>query len=302
MEESTKRLVLFFLFPLLVVAGLVYIANKELRPDYIMTVSYYDVGQGDATLIETYQGNQVLIDGGPSDAVLSKLGADLPFYDRSLDAVILTHPHADHLSGLLDVLKRYRVERILMPRFTEAESSEFREFLRLADEKKIPIDYLRTGQRIYLDAATVFDVLSPQDNVMGAVTDKSSGEGKGVNDGSLVGRLSFGKTKFFFAADAGASVENFLDNHFSLTADVLKVGHHGSSSSSSTEFLDKVKPAYAVIEVGENRYGHPSEETLKRIEAAGVMVLRTDREGTIKFSSDGSIVFKNYDEYHGRTF
>lgn len=287
MEETTRKLLIYLIFPLVAFAALSTIAEREVLPDHLLRVSFLDVGQGDSVLIRTFEGNDVLIDGGPSDAVLSELGRNLPFFERTLDAVILTHPHSDHVSGLVDVLKRYRVKAIYLPEFADAESSDYQALLMLAEEKGIRKTYLRTGQRVWLDSATVFDVLSPEGKVAGAVTDKSSGEGKGINDGSLVGRLSFGKTRFLFTADAGAPVEAFMNGHFELKADVLKVGHHGSNTSSSVEFLDKVKPAYAVIEVGENRYGHPSEETLKRIEAAGAMVLRTDHDGTVTFTSDG---------------
>ncbi|MGE5392931.1 MAG: ComEC/Rec2 family competence protein [Candidatus Saccharibacteria bacterium] len=290
METGTKRIIKYLLCPLLIAAGLVGVAAREFKPDYLLHVSFYDVGQGDAALVRTFEGNQILIDGGPSDAILSRLGSDLPFYDRSIEAVILTHPHADHLSGLVDVLRRYRVRRILMPEFKDADSAAFREFLGTAQEKRVPIVFLKTGERVYLDDATVFDVLSPQGSVLGAVTDQSSGEGKGVNDGSLVGRLSFGQTRFLFEADAGANVESSLAGRYDLQADVLKVAHHGSAYASSSGFLAQVRPRYAVIEVGKNNYGHPADEVLDNLKKAGVTVLRTDQDGTVKFTSDGGSV------------
>lgn len=281
MERSTKTILLFLIFPLVLANILIFVGKRQLQPDFLLHANFYDVGQGDAIFIQTYLGNQVLIDGGPSGQVLQYLGKDLPFFDRTIDMLILTHAHTDHVAGLNDVLKRYKVKKVVLPNF-DHDAPAFRDFLNLIEKKKIEKVYAREGQRIYLDPATVFDVYYPTSQIS---TDD-------VNDSSIVGKLSFGHNRFLFMGDAGTKVEALLLPKYNLDVDLLKVGHHGSRHSTSLEFLQEVTPNFAIIQVGKNNYGHPTPETLANLKKANAYVLRNDQDGTVKFVSDGVYLYK----------
>ena len=294
MEATTKNLLRFLILPLVVLAVVLFVADRQVRPDFLLHVDFFDVGQGDSMFIQTYLGNQIVIDGGPSDQVLSELGKVMPFFDRWIDMLVLTHPHADHVTGLTDILKRYAVKKVLLPE-EKFSSAVYQEFLDLIEKKHIEKIYAQTGERVWLDPATVFDVYSPPagqiDETKGS--DAFGNNSMDVNDTSIVGKLSFGKTRFLFMGDAGFAVEQELIPEFNLQADVLKVGHHGSRYSSSAEFLQAVSPKYAVIEVGaKNTYGHPTQQTLDALAAVHAQIFRTDVDHTVEFTSDGTNLAK----------
>lgn len=294
METQTKKLLTFFLLPLALLTAVVWIAQFETQPDWRLHVNFYDVGQGDSIFIQTYLGRQIVVDGGPSDLVLERLGADLPFFDRSIDMLILTHPHADHVIGLVDILRRYQVKKVLLPD-VKFNSSAYQEFLDLIEKKHIEKIFAQAGQRVWLDNSTVLDIYYPGP---GQIDQSAGKEGFGVaslqvNDTSIVAKLSFGRSHILFTGDAGVDIEHQLMTEFNLQSDILKVGHHGSSFSSSKEFLEEVRPAYAVIEVGQNNYGHPTAVTLDNLAAVGARIFRTDTDHTVRFTSDGTELYKN---------
>ncbi len=292
MEKQTENILKWFLVPCLFATVAVWAGYFQFQPDFLMHVAFYDVGQGDAIFVQTYLGNQILIDGGPSDVVLQHVGQDMPFFDRTIDLLILTHAHTDHVAGLVDVLKRYKIKKIVLPE-VEFHSGSYAEFLRLVDEKKIEKIFARAGQRIYLDKATVFDIYYPTGKIAGLTSIGSYQlESDDLNDTSIVGKLSFGKSKILLTGDAGVTIERQLLPQFDLDADLLKVGHHGSRFSTSKEFLDEVTPEYAVIQVGKNNYGHPTEEAIGRIKGANTEIFRTDQDKTIKFTSDGTSLYR----------
>lgn len=248
----------------------------ESRQDFLLHV--FDVGQGDAIFLEIPGGYQVLIDGGPSGVVISKLGRTMPFWDRSLDLVVLTHPDKDHITGLLDVLKRYRVEAILWSG-AEHSTAEYHEWLRLIKEEGVHIILARAGQLLQFPTGVTLDILAPfmddKGNLIGA-----------LNDTSVVSMIYYGNTKILLMGDAGKVTERRLlfEQGEGLDADILKVGHHGSNTSSIEEFLQMVSPDIAVISVGRNnRYGHPRQEVLDRLQRSGAAIRRTDVEGDITF-------------------
>ena len=271
----------FLLITLGVITILVWIAAVSLKPDYKLHVSIYDIGQGDSIFIETYRGNQILIDGGPDGTILSKLGSDMPFYDRTIDLIVLTHPHADHVSGLVEVLRRYRVKHVL---FTGVayDTQVYKRFRELVAELKISVTLAQAGQRVYLDDATVLDILHP----LALITDKTV---KDVNESSIVAKLSFGTVDFLLTGDASVANERaMIAGGYAMDAEVLKVGHQGSRTSTDPQFLHAVSADFAVISVGEdNRYGHPHEEVVTRLEQSGLTLLRTDKDGDVRFKSDG---------------
>jgi competence protein ComEC len=281
MDTNTKNGLKLLILPLVLATALVHYYAYQVQPDNLMRVDFLSVGQGDATLITTFQGTQVLVDGGPGSAVLQELGEELPLLDRTLEMVVLTHPHLDHFEGLIHVLNHYRVRKVLMPN-VDYSSPPYDAFEAAAKAEGAEIIYAVQGQRIWLDQATVLDVMYP--------TFKDPfrpPKNFDLNDTSIVAKLIFGKTKILFTGDAGIDVEHELLPMFDLDADILKVGHHGSKHSSSEQFLSEVTPEFSVIEVGENKYGHPAPEVMQRLSEIKSQVFRTD-QANLEFISDGS--------------
>ena len=269
--------------PLLVVAILASLAAATM-PDDNLHISFLDVGQGVAILIQ--KGNQqVLVDGGPSPQAISlELGKRLPFWDRTIDLLILTHPSADHVSGLVEVLHRYQVKQALYPDL-DFQSNIYNEWLSLIQQQDIKYTLAQAGQQIDLGEGVVIEVLNPP---MALLTDTQSD----IDNNGLVLRVSIGEVSFLLTADAMWEAEfELITRRANLTSTVLKVGHHGSNTSTSPEFLAVVDPQLAVISVGaDNTFGHPTPEVMDRlIEKVGSEenIYRTDEQGTIEFITDG---------------
>jgi competence protein ComEC len=246
-------------------------------------VSFVDVGQGDAVFI--WKGSQqVLVDGGPSPGAITRaLGRRMPFWDRTIDLLVLTHPHQDHLAGLVEVLRRYRVGRVLFPS-VNSSSPLFEEWLRTVDEKGVESTFARAGQRIDIADGLVMEVLNPP---LIFLTD---GEADVDNNGVVL-RLAYGEVSFLLTADIQREAEWELTRERAhLASTVLKVAHHGSTTSTTPGFLSVVSPALAVISVGvDNSFGLPDGDVISRLEekvGAGNLY-RTDIQGTIEFTTDG---------------
>lgn len=245
------------------------------------TLSFYalNVGQGDALFIETPEKHQVVVDGGPDMRVLSELSRVMPFYDRTIDMLVLSHPQADHMFGLLEILKRYRVANVLMTG-VNYPTDLYAEFLKLVREEGAHVVFAHAGQTVALGSVEL-DVLYPLGIIHGtdAVGD--------VNDTSLAGVVRYGDTSFLFMGDAGLAEEVVLvESGVSLDIDVLKISHHGSRTSTSQLFLEKTTPEIAVVSVGaKNTYGHPNPDTLARL--GNIPLYRTDTQGRVKVVSDG---------------
>jgi len=251
-----------------------------------LKVYFLDVGQGDAIFIQASNGNQILIDAGPNKQVLRKLSKVMPFYDRSIDIVIESHPDSDHIGGLPEVLKRYDVFLVMEPG-VGSDNAVYAETEKIIKEKRIKKILARKGMRVNLGDGTRLDILFPDRDVFEL----------GTNDASIVARLVYGENKFLFTGDSPQKIEDYLVSIFgkNLQSDVLKLGHHGSRTSTSEEFLGYVEPKYAIISAGkDNRYGHPHKEILDRLNQFGISILRTDEKGTIKMQGDGeNIIFVN---------
>lgn len=254
----------------------VYLAT----PPGILTIAFLDVGQGDAIFIEAPNGNQLLIDGGRGGQVLSALNEVMPWFDRSFEVVMATHPDADHMGGLVAVLSRYSVDQTVDPS-KSSPTQTYQTYRRLIDSKKITNLTLSRGAKIILDQGVEFMVLSPSGEVDQLET----------NEASIVGKLTYGRNTVLLTGDAPNYVEqNLLFRGLApeLGAEILKVGHHGSKHSSSLAFIEAVKPTYAVISVGAtNSYGHPHPSVLERLNSKNIKTLRTDQLGTIIFTGDG---------------
>ncbi len=270
-------------FWLVLVLALVWAAVFQL-PDKNLHLVFCDVGQGDAILI-SYRAHQILIDGGPNNQVLSCLGNNLPFWDRTIEMVVATHPDADHITGLIDVVKRYSVEQFVLNSVGK-DSGVFREFRRVVEEEGVGVYFPEKGDQIKFGSLNLA-VLWPltQEKVLGATMME-----KEVNETSVVLQLSLGEFNVLLTGDISSPTEAQLDLS---DVEVLKVAHHGSKFSTSEEFLKKVQPELAVISVGKNSFGHPTKEVLGRLEALGITFLRTDQEGEIEVVSNGRKWYSN---------
>ena len=275
-----KRFV-FLILGILIIANIYsWVVVYELQKLQPLEVVFFDIGQGDAIFVETPHNYQILIDGGPTSAVLEKLGNEMPFWDRTIDLIVLTHPEHDHIAGLIEVLKRYEVDFVLWTGVLR-NTGEYEEWKRLIEEQDVKVKIAEIGQKIITPTA-FFEVLHPFENLEGK-------EVKNTNNSSIGLRLVFEDNSFLFTGDLYKSgEEKLLDRGLYIDSDVLKVCHHGSKTSTSEKFLEKVTPEIAVISVGEeNHYGHPHPEVLEVLNKYGIKVLRTDRGGDIKIISDG---------------
>ncbi len=244
-----------------------------------LTVAFLDVGQGDAIYIEAPNGNQLLIDGGAGKQVLRELGRVMPFWDRSLDIVLATHPDQDHVGGLPAVLERMRVDNVITTENT-SDTGAYKAFEDVVLKKNPQRILARAGMRIVLDDGVVLEILFPTQSVRGWET----------NTGSIVARLTYGEQSFLLTGDSPISIEKYLvgKNGGKLKSTVLKLGHHGSRTSSSKIFLSATDPEYAVISAGkDNKYGHPHAEVVAFLEELKIPSFNTADSGTIIFKTDG---------------
>lgn len=278
MERFKKHIKWYFLILLAGTCGLVwYAVFRESRNG--LAVYILNIGQGDAIFVETPNGNQILIDGGPNKKVLSELAKIMPFYDKTIDMIILTHPHEDHLNGLNEVLKNYKVGAILESG-NRGETASYDVFQKLIKENGAKHFYARRGTKLNIAQNSRLDILLPIFNL-------KNGD---IHDQMVVGKLIYGKTGFMLTGDMEKNLESYLTTFEkeNLKSDVLKTGHHGSRTSTSENFLGWVSPKYTIISTGEkNKYGHPHKEVLDRLEKFGAQIFRTDLNGGIKIKSDG---------------
>ena len=262
---------LFFLFALY--------SNLHISRD-VLTVAFLDVGQGDAIFIETPSGKQMLIDGGAGRAVLSELSGVMPFFDRSIDVVLNTHPDKDHIGGLPDVFENYNVALVIDPA-VPMEKASYEEY-----EKDITLEaarhvVARRGQTLLFGDGVELHILFP---------DRDMSNVKNANDASVIVQLVYGETEVMLTGDAPESIEKYLVSlgAENLKSDILKAGHHGSRTSTSKGFVAAVDPAYTIISAGkDNSYGHPHKEVIETLTLASTTILGTYNEGTIIFESDG---------------
>ena len=267
---------------ILLVVGLVVWFYQARQPE-VFSLTFFDVGQGDAALVQIPGGQNILIDGGPDRSVLSKLGQTLPWGNRQIDLVILSHPHSDHVTGLAAVLENYQVRQVLITGVSHTAPA-YLQFLQYIRDKKIPALIGESGQIIKLAGGVEVQVLYPTSSYAAKVV-------ADINTTSLVVKIKYGETGVLFTGDMPIEVENeLLRRQLDLSAQILKVSHQGSLTSSGPDFLQAVNPTYAVISVGaRNLYGHPSAEVLNRLQNRGIIYWRTDQAGDIKFVSDGKI-------------
>lgn len=286
-------------------------------PDGKLHIVYCNVGQGDAAYIRTPSNQDMLIDGGPNDKVLSCLGKHMPFYDRTIDVVVLSHPQKDHMAGLISVLQRYNVKYFVIG-VESGTGEEYKKLIGLIDEKKIPYKNLYAGDGFRLGETEVkvlwpkkewiaskiardqSNNFSPEEDqplaetmkqwnnetMSGSVLGLSTDED--INEFSYYLDINYGKFNALFTGDGDSKIQSEIEKSAELPKmDILKVPHHGSKISLLPDFLDKIKPALSVISVGKNSYGHPTKEAINLLSDRAIRTMRTDLDGEIEVVSDG---------------
>ncbi len=263
--------VLFVLLSSILIYQYITFADKKLH------VVICNVGQGDAIFIRTPKGSDILVDSGPDDAVLNCLGKHMPFWDRSIEIVILTHPDADHVTGLVDVIKRYKVIRFYASNKT-TNTGVYKQFLQTLKENNIKQNYLSQGDKFVFKDGLTMKTLWPTHDWNGLTT----------NSFSVTELLTYGKFKALLTGDLDAEQ---LIQASSLGVDInfLKVPHHGSRFGLTGEILNILNPKIAVISVGKNSYGHPTQFILDLLKSKNIKTLRTDQVGDVEFISDGNM-------------
>lgn len=281
MEETSQNSFLLLVIFLLILAN-VYLWPFVFTLSDVLVVIFFDVGEGDSIFLVTPQGHQILIDGGPNERILEKLARQMPFWDHSLDLVVLTHPEYDHLHGLNKVLEHYQVERILW-NGVERDTAVYKEWREKIKNEGAEIKIAQAGQ-IIKAGVMKGTVLWPQESQQGKMMPQDS------NISSVVLKVQYGAGSFLLTGDLPIKAEaQMIANNATgtLKADVLKIGHHGSKSSTSKPFLAAVAPETAVISCGQNnRYGHPNQAVLQSLALFGIKVLRTDESGDILITAD----------------
>lgn len=258
---------------------LVYLSLYERRPNGFLSVYFFDVGQGDAILIESPSRQRILVDGGRNRKVLTELGKVMPFADRRIDVVIATHPDSDHIGGLPEIISRYKVGVFMEPGI-QLESSLENELQSRLENKDVPVVLARRGMVLTLGGGARLEILFP-------IKDVSNWE---TNRASIVSRLVYGEHEFLLTGDSPSQIESVLIalDKERLNVEVLKAGHHGSRTSTSPEFAKATNPEYAIISAGrDNTYGHPHQEVIEILNKVRAKILSTAERDTIKFETDG---------------
>ncbi|KKS05001.1 MAG: putative hydrolases of metallo-beta-lactamase fold protein [Candidatus Nomurabacteria bacterium GW2011_GWA2_41_25] len=285
-ENFKKRGLLIFCFFLLF-ANIFLIRLDWQDSHRKLTFAMLDVGQGDALFIESPTGTQIIFDAGPARKILGPLARVMSPFDRSIDSIVITNPDADHIGGFLDILKNYEV-RAVFESGTLSDSKTFQNLKTEIKNRNIPNILAKKGMKLNLGGSVFIDILFPDRDVSTWTT----------NDGSVVARLTYGKTAIMLTGDSTMKTEKIIlseNTPTQLKSTILKVGHHGSRTSSSFSFIKAVSPSYALISDGKNNtYGHPHPEVLDTLAQFGAQILRTDLLGTVILSCDrmGTCVIK----------
>ncbi|PIR42051.1 MAG: hypothetical protein COV30_00565 [Candidatus Yanofskybacteria bacterium CG10_big_fil_rev_8_21_14_0_10_37_15] len=278
MPKQLKLIHIVILLCLSVFAFSTYsIASQK---DGLLKIHFFNVGQGDAIFIETPNGNQVLIDGGPDNKIIQELAKVMSFYDKNIDLIVMTHSDADHLTGLLEVLNRYDVENLIYSDIVR-DSSLYNSWKKIVHEEMTNVIDPVAGKIIDLGNDATLTILNPSESLSGKIMEKTNNE-------SVVLKLKYGENEVLLTGDIEAKSERqILLSGNDIKVDILKIAHHGSKTSTIEEFLFETSPEVAIIQVGKNRYGHPTQEILTRLENFGIKYYRNDLDGTIKIVSDG---------------
>ncbi len=292
MNNRAKKI--FKIFILIIFISLAVFEYSKYKINDLQII-FFDIGQGDSILVRTPGRHNILIDGGKPKSVNDKnlsykFFRYLPFFDMNFDMLISSHPHLDHIGGLIDVTNTFPVNSVLHSGVAY-DSKEYDAWINLIKQKDIEENIAQSNQRYVFKSKrgdVTIDVIYPFSSIEGK-------EVNDVNDYSVVFYLTYKDKKIIFTGDISDEVEKVLEEKGYLEeVDLLKVAHQGSDTSTSKDFLEVIDPDYAVIMVGENSYGHPSPRILKRLERAGATIIRTDLSGDIVFYIDknGNLILK----------
>lgn len=249
-----------------------------------LSVRFLDVGQGDAIHVVTPDGYELLVDGGPTALVLRELASGRSFFDRTIDVVLATHPDSDHIAGLVDVLARYQVAT-LMQTTNINDTPAATAFKSAVQSEGAELVFAQAGQVIQLGASTTVRILAPSGDTSNWPSNASS----------IILQISYGEIDFLLTGDAPAATEEYVASLYgsSIASEVLKLGHHGSKTSTSDRFLDAVQPDFAVVSAAkDSRYGHPHAEVLERVAERSIQLSSTAQAGTLTFLTDGLTVWQ----------
>ena len=279
LKSYKKYNLLIFTFLLFVITLFLFFQDFK-NSSRVLTFAMLDVGQGDALFIESPTGTQVLFDAGPPRKIMSQLARVMSPFDRTIDAIVITNPDQDHIGGFPDVLKVYKVGGVFEPG-TFNDSKIYQNLEQEIKDKKIPKILAKRGMRLHIGSGAVIDILFPDRDV--SLWDS--------NDGSIVAKLTYGNTSIMLTGDSTSVTEKIIlaeNSKAKLKSTILKVGHHGSRTSTSASFAQAAAPVYALISDGkDNNYGHPHKDTLDTLTQFDAKVFRTDLLGAIIMKSDG---------------
>ena len=282
MSSKNKFRIAFLLF-LVVIASLVWREILLLNNKEGLKVVFFDIGQGDSIFIETKRGVQVLIDGGPNNnLLLREIGKQVSFFDKEIDVVISTHPDADHIGGLVPFFDKFDAN-FYLESGNKSDSLIYASLEEALSNEGVTRLLARQGTIIDLGDGVYIEILFPDREASGLEP----------NMASIIVKVSYGDTSFLLTGDSPIAIENYISTLYgnSLKSDVLKLGHHGSKTSTSNMFLGLVSPSYAVVSAGEgNRYGHPHQEIISKVKKFEVEIFETSKNGSIVFYSDGTKV------------
>lgn len=276
-NSKIARLALLIVVTLVLGGGFIVLRGqpKETRTQVYM----FDVGQGDSFFIQTKNGRQMLIDGGKDATVLGELARVMPWGDMSIDIVLATHPDLDHIGGLDEILKRYKVDMVLTSE-VGGETQEYKNLITLIEKKDIPLYSVRQGMILDLSPDESFTILFPDRDVRDWET----------NAGSVVGVFKSGERSILFTGDSPAPIEQYLAATIpdQLDVDILKLGHHGSRTSTTVALLKVATPSLALVSAGKNNsYGHPHKEVTDLLKQFDIPFISTQEKGTVLFETDG---------------
>lgn len=286
-----KKIIFISIFAFLALAALFTYQYLSFH-DGKLHVVFCDVGQGDGILITTPSNKQILVDAGPDNRILDCLGKHMPFWDRTIEVVLLTHPHADHFAGYYYVIDRYRIDQFA----TEAlrnNTDGFKELEKRLQTRKLPVSFVSSGDRWRVGDGVLIEVLGPRSEYLVA-KDPDGVITNSAESASLVIKVSYGEFSVLLTGDAPidemrevAEIEGLGGGGGKEGLDVLQIPHHGSTTGIDREVLSLLQPRIAVISVGKNNYGHPKKEVLEMLQKLKIPVFRTDQGGDVEVVSDG---------------
>ena len=280
-----KKHLLIICLSLLALAGLI-LYKRFIFFDGKLHLVFCDVGQGDGIFIRTPNGKNIIVDGGPDDKIVSCLSSHMPFWEKIIHMVILTHPHADHLNGLIPVIKRYTVLSFDTEKI-ENKTGGFLQLTQVIQKKKIPMRFLWQGDTFGIKDGVTLTIAGPSKEFLDE-TSPGGTIGETKEFGSVQTLVSYGSFRILLTGDSQAQeLEDALKSGILNTIDVFQIPHHGSKTGVNREIIEKLNPKLVVISVGKNNYGHPSPEVGELLRNKEIKVLRTDKNGSIEIISDG---------------